>query len=177
MKKRGINSKKGISIMIGYVLLISAAVFMSFIVYQWMKSYIPKDTPECPDEVSILVTRAECVQGEDGINKIEVEIENNGLFSIRGYVINGKTEYGDIVSLYSTSWFFAFQSGDCIPGCVVQGGAAFGDSAGTEYQIQTIEIIPVRQETNDEGITQDALCGNSKITKKLSEICSIKINE
>ena len=39
---RKITNKKAISPMIGYILLISAAVVMSVIVYTWLRTYIPK---------------------------------------------------------------------------------------------------------------------------------------
>ena len=41
---------------IGYVLLISMAVAMSIIVYQWLSTYVPKDTPKCPDDTSLTIT-------------------------------------------------------------------------------------------------------------------------
>ena len=39
-------SKKGLSIMIGYVLLVTAAIVIGVVVYQWMKTYLPTEVPD-----------------------------------------------------------------------------------------------------------------------------------
>ncbi|HTY43911.1 MAG TPA: hypothetical protein VMC80_01590, partial [Patescibacteria group bacterium] len=49
------NSKKGVSEMIGYVILITIALVMGAIVFAWIKSYVPADSLTCPDGVSISV--------------------------------------------------------------------------------------------------------------------------
>ena len=41
--------------MIGYILLISMTIMMSIIVYQWVKTYVPKDLPDCPDGTSVMI--------------------------------------------------------------------------------------------------------------------------
>ena len=49
------NSKKGISIMIGYILLITMSIIISGVVFQWAKTYVPADPIECPSVVSVFV--------------------------------------------------------------------------------------------------------------------------
>ena len=49
------RGKKGVSIIIGYVILIAVAITMSFLVYAWMKSYVPKEELKCPDDVFIRI--------------------------------------------------------------------------------------------------------------------------
>ncbi len=70
--------------MIGYVLLITFAVIMGSLVYQWMKTYVPKDALNCPDGVSIFVEDAHYEEG----NLLNVTIRNNGRFDIAGYFIH-----------------------------------------------------------------------------------------
>ena len=85
MKERGkmkLSNKKGISEMIGYVLLISFAVIMSAIVYIWMKSYVPVEAIQCPDSVSVMVNNLDCVGGN-----LSLTLKNNGLFNIDGLFI------------------------------------------------------------------------------------------
>mgnify|MGYP001569847861 FL=1 len=65
--------------MIGYVLLISSAVVMASIVYMWMKGYVPQDSPECSDGVSVMVKDIECVGGN-----LSLTLKNNGLFNVDG---------------------------------------------------------------------------------------------
>lgn len=160
--------------MIGYVLLISAAVFMSFIVYTWMKSYVPKDKPECPADTSIIITKAEC----DG-EIITIDINNNGLFSIKGYILTGITNNGEIVDL--SDGFYGFASGDLMPGDPVTSynhGAEFpveSKKGVISTIIDKIELVPIREETSEEGQIKTAICGDAKVSKKFDARCSVKI--
>jgi hypothetical protein len=68
--------------MIGYVLLISSVVIMASIVYMWMKTYIPKETVECEDSVSLILAESKCVDGN-----LSIRVKNNGLFNVDGFFI------------------------------------------------------------------------------------------
>ncbi len=79
-------NKKAISIMVGYVLLITISVIMGAIVYKWMKSYVPQETIECPEGVSIFIKELTCdVQGNEYF--LNLSLVNNGRFNINGYFI------------------------------------------------------------------------------------------
>src|SRR3989339_653843 len=54
------KNKRGISIMIGYILLVTGAIVMGSIVYQWMKTYVPADSLTCPEGISIYLSEFEC---------------------------------------------------------------------------------------------------------------------
>jgi len=155
--------------MIGYVLLISAAVFMSFIVYTWMKSYVPKDKPECPADVSITIISAECTDG-----LIKINIKNNGLFSTNGYILTGITDNGEIVDL--SDGFYAFKEINN-PGEENFGAEFPVDSkkGTTEIIINKIELVPIRKQENEEGQIKTAICGDAKVSKKFDPACSINI--
>ena len=77
--------KKGVSIMIGYVLLVTCAIVIGVIVYQWIKTYVPTEALECPDEVSIFIKDFEfnCENFQ-----LDLTLKNNGLFKIAGYFIH-----------------------------------------------------------------------------------------
>ena len=77
-----LQTKKGVSIMIGYVLLVTFAVIMSVIIYSWMKTYIPTETLEAPEGVSMFVKEYQ-VSGDE----LSLTLKNNGRFSIGGYFI------------------------------------------------------------------------------------------
>ena len=79
------NNKRGISVMIGYVLLITFAIIMSIIVYNWLQSYVPKDEVECEEGVSIVIEDYSCEGGT-----LNITLRNNGRFSIAGFTIFGK---------------------------------------------------------------------------------------
>jgi len=80
------RDKKGISIMIGYVLLVTAAIVMGVIAFQWIKSYVPSEALSCPDDVSIFIEDYWC----DDVNnaQLNLTIKNNGKFSIAGVFVN-----------------------------------------------------------------------------------------
>jgi hypothetical protein len=77
-------NKLGISLMIGYVLLVGVAIVMGGVMYTWMKSYIPQEDIACPEGVSLIINN----YFYDCINKtLNLTLENNGRFDIAGYYI------------------------------------------------------------------------------------------
>lgn len=85
MKLRSITTKnkKGISSIIGYVLLITFGLIMAVIGYNYLKTYVPRDMIECPDGTSIFIKDYEC-----NSTTLEITIKNNGKFNYAGYYIH-----------------------------------------------------------------------------------------
>jgi hypothetical protein len=113
-------NKKGISVMIGYVLLVSAAIIMGAITYNWMKIYVPTNEDlKCPDGISIAISEISCA-GEfctgysennceeytdklsciapctwknltDNLYRVALKAKNNGRFETGGFFIRGTT--------------------------------------------------------------------------------------
>jgi hypothetical protein len=83
------KNKKGLSVIIGYVLLMVVSIVMSVIVYQWLKTYVPKDTAACDDGTSMFIQEAtyNCTSGI-----LTVTVKNNGRFSIDGYFIHASNK-------------------------------------------------------------------------------------
>ena len=77
--------KKGVSVMIGYVLLVSIVIVMSVFVYNYLRSYVPEENTSCPEEVSLMVQDLNCIDGT-----LSFKLKNNGRFSVAGFTINGK---------------------------------------------------------------------------------------
>jgi len=87
-RKKG---KRGISVIIGYLLLVSFAIIISGMVYVWMKTYVPTEKIECPDGVSIYIKEANC--SYNGTNYIlELTLKNNGRFNIAGFYIHASND-------------------------------------------------------------------------------------
>ncbi len=83
------SNKKGLSEVVGYVLLIAIAIALSVLVYSFIKSYLPKQTNSCPEGVSIIITDYKC----DNINKqINITIQNKGLFDIDGFLLKASND-------------------------------------------------------------------------------------
>lgn len=78
------RKKKGVSEMIGYILLITFAVVISVFVYQWLKTYVPKDSLKCPGDVSIYISDSEI---DTKTNELKLTLVNNGKFGIAGFFI------------------------------------------------------------------------------------------
>lgn len=82
--------KKGVSEVVGYVLLISITLALSVMVYSWLTFYVsPHNVKECPDTVSLVVSNYNC--SASGLN---LTLKNNGLFDVKGYVVrvNNRSE-------------------------------------------------------------------------------------
>lgn len=79
MKQLLLQDKKGVSIMVAYVLLIVLAIGLAGGVYSYLNFYVPKDQPQCPSDVSLIVQDVECTNGQ-----ITISLLNKGLFSIDG---------------------------------------------------------------------------------------------
>lgn len=178
--------KRGISTMIGYVLLISAMVIMWFIVFQWLKTYVPGDTPECPDDVSLIIEDVGC-SSETGLLTLE-KIKNNGLFSIDGFVLRAEvyitTEEGVRVKegtkdLTDGYFYFINNQGNkfsLYPGEENAEELEFGGE-GEFRTVDFIEITPLRL-NEENGKTTPILCEKAVARKDITDLgCVIKIKD
>ncbi len=85
------KNKRGVSEIIGYILLIAIVVVVSIFVFQWLKSYVPQSALTCPEgtTVSIPEYKYDCTA-----NMLNFTLENDGTFSIAGYFIHAESETG-----------------------------------------------------------------------------------
>lgn len=157
-------NKKGVSIMIGYVLLVSMAIVMSFLVYAWLKTYIPKDNLECPEDTSISIENVQC---EGGI--LTISLKNNGLFNINGYIIRlWEGGAGGVEEqIYEKD-----SIGDAIEPNRLTTISLGGE--GNSHSISYLEIVPIRLQEDEEEKTQEVICGNAKVNKEITS-CLINI--
>lgn len=171
------NNKRGISVMIGYVLLITFAIVMSVVVYNWMESYVPKEKVKCEDGVSLIVKNYNCDSSE-----LNITLLNNGRFSLAGFVIHGKeNETAEIATidlsenLTSKKFvaegkiYFGGGGANSLPsGAPYPGEGIFMTFNISSYdEIPEIEIIPVREvEWKNKPMT--AVCGNARIEETVN---------
>ncbi len=87
-----LKSKKGLSDIVGYVLLITFAVIMGAIVYAWMNSYIFTEKNQCPDDISLIVKSYSYDCFTPASEELEIEFQNKGLFNISAFKIRGSTD-------------------------------------------------------------------------------------
>ena len=87
MKIRKIlDSKKAVSDMVSYVLLIVIALAISAGVYSWLRFYVPAqiDSQKCSDDVAIAITDYNCSN-----QILSLTIENKGYFTVNGFFARG----------------------------------------------------------------------------------------
>jgi hypothetical protein len=83
IKKR---DSRAVSVMIGYVLLVSLAIIMGGIIYTWMKTYVPKDALECPEGTSLIIKSYS--YNCSNPSTMNITLKNNGRFNVGGFFIH-----------------------------------------------------------------------------------------
>ena len=77
------KSKRGVSVIIGYVLLITIAILLSVLVFNWLRFYVSPETKEtCPEGVSLIIQDYSCAN-----QKLNITLKNKGLFNISGFIL------------------------------------------------------------------------------------------
>src|SRR3989338_1085874 len=82
-------NKRGVSLMIGYVILIAVAIGLSTAVFFYLKLYLPPDKPKCYENIDLVVEDVSCAPlgcGQGGA-QIFVNFTNRGLFNLNAAYI------------------------------------------------------------------------------------------
>ena len=77
--------------MIGYALLIAAALTLSLLVYAWLKSYTPGEVESCPDDVALVIADVACNPATKVMN---LTLQNKGFFRVGGYYLKASNSTG-----------------------------------------------------------------------------------
>jgi hypothetical protein len=172
------KSKKGVSIMIGYVLLVSIAMIIGASTYLWMKSYVPADKIQCPDGVSLYLKKINCTAYNDDYSFLELTIKNSGRFNIEAYYAYFSVEEEKEPSIDLSNHIHdnsAISSPNTraiyFPGYSSEANSfSPGDEAKHIFlvnsSIKEISIIPGRIE-EIEGKRRYAACTSAKISEKV----------
>ena len=95
-----LNNKKGVSLLISYVLLITIAITLSILVYNWLRWYLVEgDVVQCKEGVSLVIQDYECESGDEGW--LTVTLKNKGRFNVGGYVLKVHDRGGAEVGVYT----------------------------------------------------------------------------
>lgn len=171
--------------MIGYVLLVVIAIVMSLVVYQWVKTYIPKGGLECVDGVSVFLKD---VTYDCNTGILDITMENKGRFNVAGFFIHATENIDDELATLDLSGEIVtdYNEGNWMPYrnaiAFTLGGRLFDTNTLTptspnnevtlRFDImglgdKKIEITPVRFEEIDERI-RFVTCGNARIEQGVS---------
>jgi len=158
--------------MIGYVLLVVAVVIMGVLVAQWIKSYVPGKSLECPDDTSIFIKNYSCDSTE-----LQITLKNNGKFNLSGYFIRATdSPEQELATIDLSSKLLAggVQVGNYI--LFVQSEEnTLGPNSDTTQKfdlteispIYLVEITPVRYQEEDNKI-RFVSCGNAKVRENVN---------
>lgn len=162
------KNKRGISVIIGYLLLITFAVIISTLVYQWLRTYVPKEALGCPDGVSVSVKEISC---SDGV--LNITLKNNGRFNIGGYFIHATSSPEQELATLDLSKYIT--SGGILQGSTIIFSAGSNlmntdDEKTFSFNLNTtiysVEIIPIRYQKEDNKM-RTVSCGDSKIKQSI----------
>jgi len=173
-------SKKAVSEIVAYSLLIGISLAMAGSVYVWLKFYIsnPLPTESCPSEISMIISdyccKAEC-DPDLPAKTLNLTIQNRGNFNISGYVAKYNTQsavsLGDIIG----------KNGFCIAGTSppCSGKVAFlhplppsqVNSTLFKYSANDmiVQLEPYRNVTSKIGKSSELVyCEKAIVTQKIS---------
>lgn len=174
-----ISNKKGVNVIVGYILLVSFVIAMGIIVYATMKTYVPYELSSCPEGTAILLKEYECDN-----QWLNITIKNNGRFGIGGFFIYvSNVSANEFPSLDLSSYMY---EGGIIVGnsIVFNTGSENSVSPETDKQIsfelldngfegslEHISLVAVRFQEDDHEVTQFVSCGDTAI--KQSVVCPL----
>jgi len=174
MKKKRL-SKKGMSVIIGYVLLITFGIIMGGIVYTYLKTYVPSEIDKCPDGVSIFLKDFTCVN-----NQLNLTIKNNGKFNLQGYFIHATNNSNQTIATINLAKYFdaSLSENGLSNNALIYfntnshenfapGDIRYNVFNNTPSGIYSIELIPARFQKI--GSTERFVsCGSAKISEVLT---------
>lgn len=100
------SNKKGASVIIGYILLITFGLVMSGIAFNYLKTYVPQDIVSCPDDASLFIKEYDCTGGI-----LNITLKNNGKFNLDGFIIYSAPDINDEIATDNLQKNFMNDSG------------------------------------------------------------------
>ena len=170
------GQKKGVSEMIGYVLLVSLAIVMAGLLYAWLSGWIPKDIPDCPEGTSLMVKdyTYDCTN-----QRIFLTIANNGRFGVGGYFIKATTKENQTVATTDLATLLQDNGEDV---AIFENSVVIGppnenrflpnnetpnvfDLSSIGQQIYRVDIVPARWQKEDNRLRY-IICGEDSTLKE-----------
>jgi len=173
---RKMQSKRGVSVLIGYILLVVFAVIIAAIVFAWLRSYVPAEALNCPEGTSVSIQEASF---NSATNQLNITIKNNGRFDIAGFFIhatNNSSQEVETIDLsnYSTveddvfgnSIVYEFNENFIGSDEIASSTFNIPSSLGTLYLVR---IIPVRFQIEDNR-ERFVSCGDARTERSVAPV-------
>jgi len=171
------KNRKGVSSVIGYILLIGITMAISAFVYVWIKSYVPKDVQSCPDGTSVFIQEAYCKIKSDTEYVLNLTVENNGRFDVAGYFIlatnapNQELATVDLASKWGSGVGYVASNAILFPEGESSNVIVPNQKVKTIFNltepIYSLEITPIRFQT-EENRQRLVSCGDAKVKEIVS---------
>jgi hypothetical protein len=171
------RNKKGVSVLIGYILLIVIAITVAVTVVApaLFKIAPDPDNPynECPEDVSIIIESASCDEAPNP-NEIKLQIKNSGRFNIAGVYIRGSGDVNEVPTYqfnYANSEVITWPR-DSVDNVIKKGEEIPGlpdlnyKTLGTN--LVKIEVVPFRFEEREGKQNEIVRCPNARIVQEVS---------
>lgn len=165
--------KKGVSPMIGYVLLVTFVIILSVVIYNWMKTYVPQEDLDCPDGTSLFIQDYSCSN-----DTLSITLKNNGKFNIGGYFIYATTQPDQELATKDLTSYMTENFSSLTPTGIKLNGDlnslipseeevdVFNLSSYTG-EIYSVEIIPIRWQ-KEGRVSRIVSCKNAKVREVVS---------
>ncbi|OIO81756.1 hypothetical protein AUJ84_00520 [Candidatus Pacearchaeota archaeon CG1_02_32_132] len=168
-----LQQDKGVSIMIGYVILVVIAVALATLVFTFMKVYVPTNQPVCPDNIALSIEELSCQNGA-----VRIQMMNRGLFSLDGaYIRIGEPgrEYKTLLNADNVRFFDYFNEKGLPPSALWPKNGEPMTYSYSETGTRVVEIEPALF-VDDEWV----LCNKAIIKQEiecLGSVLSVEITE
>lgn len=180
-------NKRGVSEIIGYILLIAIVVVISIFVYGFLKTFVPQETLTCPDGTSVAM---DTIVYNCTLNTLNFTVDNDGTFSIAGYFVHISNDTTQQIAAIDLTPYYvgpsSYKVGNSILfttyGALDPNILAPGKEEGITVNaynlslsipqiaarsINKIDIIPIRY-VEYNGKTRLASCSNAEIVVPIS---------
>lgn len=134
-------SRRGLSVVVGYVLLIVITISLSVLIYSWLRFYVqPDNIKECSDKINIVIKNYECVSGAGG--NITVTLQNKGLLKVDGYVLRANNRTDAEFGIYDLNMTGA---------PILPGGEQTNSYSFSDVNLTSITLVEVQPFIRDGG--------------------------
>lgn len=164
--------KRGISPVIGYVMLVIIALAVGALIFTWMRGFAPAESNTCRDGISLAIVQTECDE-----NWLNLTSKNNGRFNVGGYSIIASVNPDSTIGSVPLAGHWvrsgsheAFNTSTSALLFVPANGLNLSENRTDVFNLSGIgnlsfiQILPIRQEVIG-GKKEVLVCGKAEIRR------------
>ncbi len=162
--------KRGVTELVAFVALIIVAFSISVFVYSYLELQAPKDRPQCPEGVSLVVSDAACkmiFRKSGSISTLDITLENKGRRSIDGAYIRMGTKNQNVKELLNKDKLYFVSISSSEEGRTLQPGEKVTQSYRNELLISRAGEYALEVQPFIGNPGSLALCENAVVTRTI----------